>query len=492
MNINNLKFKLNTNKKQIFQTIIIILFATILFSCIVSNYYSFDTYRIETMQGLQNYAKENSFNDGRVFMGFLCLIARNVNIQSLVTFNAVFSIMIFSICVVYLKEILLKLIENKKLEYLVLILAFTAIFSFVMSDIMQFLENIVIAISVLLYIIAAKKLILDNKKIYCLVLVISGMFCYQATICFFLQLVLLFVLLTDKRIKDIITSIIIALLAIALNFIFIKIYELVFKYSLTRIDNNIFENIIYMVKNIRVLILESLGLFPKYLWITFLEMICLLIIIHSIKKKETTKVLIDMLILTVFSILFAVSTLIVTRLDYYTCGRVFFSVGSLIPVLLIFVLLKTNIMDDKVFKKMYISITILFFVINIINLYYNSYSFKKANEFDRYICESIVYYIEKYEQQNNEVVKGISVYNSNEIVLANEFLKDAKPFAISKSYVACNLPVPFIIELYTNRSFSNEFNKDRIEEYFKNKTFNDYFDENNIEIENNIAYVYIN
>ena len=488
------KLFIEINNKQIIQTIIIILIPIILFSSIIVNFHSFDTYRIETMQGLQNYAMANSFNDGRVFMGFICLIADkiNLNIQALVTFNAIFSIVIFSICVVYLKDIILELMENKKLGYLILILTCAAIFNFMLVDSMQFLENIVIATSVLLYIIAAKKLIIENKKISSLVLVIIGMFCYQATICFFLQLVLLFTLLTNKSIKDLIKSILIALFAIGVNYTFIKIYELIFNYTLTRINNNIFENIIYMLKNIQTLILGSVGLFPKYLWITFLEIVFLFVTMYCIKKKEKAKVLINMLIITMLSILFSISTLIISKLAYYTCGRVFFSVGALIPILLIFIALKTDIMKDKILKTLYIFVVALYFIINIINVYYNSYSLKRANEFDRYICENIVYYIEKYEQETNEIVEGIAVYNSYESVLANEFLKDAKPFAISKSYVACNLPASLIMELYTKRWFNNEFDKDKIEEYFKDKTFNNYFDENNIEIKNNTAYIYIN
>ena len=183
--------------KNIIQYLIIVIILIILFSNIIINYNSFDTYRIETIQGLKNYAYENSFNDGRVFMGFIGLIAEkiNINMQVLVTITAISAILILGYCVVYLKNVFLKIIEKKNIELWLLILSFLYFCNFTLIDIMQYLENIVIATSLLLYTISAKKLVLDKKWKTSLLLVILGMFFYQATICCFLQLVLLFELL---------------------------------------------------------------------------------------------------------------------------------------------------------------------------------------------------------------------------------------------------------------------------------------------------------
>ena len=485
--------KININR--IIQTIIIILISTILFSSIIVNYRSFDTYRIEVMQGLHNYAKENSFNDGRIFMGLICLTANavNMNVQALVTIDAIAAIIIFSICVIYLKEIILNISKNKKIEYFILILSFSVFFNFIMIDAISFLESIVIATSVLLYTIAAKKIVIDNKNILGIVLTVLGIFCYQATIYFFLQLVVIFTLLTKKDIKKVLQSIVIALLAIAINYLYIKGYEYLFNYSLNRLNINIISNIIYMFTNINQLLVNSLGLFPKYLWLIFLCSIFLIAWIYSIKRKENYVLTLKLIAITIFCIIISVSILIISQLEYLTSGRAFFAIGSLIPILLIYIAIETDILKEKTLKYAYICVIALFSITNVLNIYHNSYSFKKANDFDRYICESIVKYIEKYEKENNVIIENVDICISSSNMLSSNFLKKAKPIAYSKSYVLCYLPIQPIIKLYTNRNFdTGSKSKKEIEELFKDRGFDSFFNDKNIEFINNEAYIFIN
>ncbi len=305
-------------KKNIFKIIIVFIISAILFSNIIVDYRSFDTYRIETRQGINDYAFSNSFNDGRIFMGIICLIADIANIptQALATFDSIAALLIMSFCVVYLSNTLKKLTDKYNYEFLFLILSFLFYFNFMMVDIMQFLEDVVIAASILLYTIAAKKLVIDKKTGLSLVLVIVGMFSYQATICCFLQLVLMWVLMTNKQSKDIIKSIAISLVAIGINYTYILIYEHFSGNKLLRLNGELLLNITKIFANIKDLIISSSLFFYDYLWLAFILTIMLVIMIFCLKKNQHYYRILELFIITIYSIAIPISMMVVAEVRY--------------------------------------------------------------------------------------------------------------------------------------------------------------------------------
>ena len=61
-------------------------------------------------------------------------------------------------------------ISDKKLNnYLIFILAFITIFNFSFVDNMRFIEMPIISLSIFIYMIAAKKAVVDKKYIKCLI-----------------------------------------------------------------------------------------------------------------------------------------------------------------------------------------------------------------------------------------------------------------------------------------------------------------------------------
>ena len=480
-------------KKNIIQLVIVILIASVLFSNIAINYRSFDTYRIETTQGLENYAMENSFNDGRIFMGLISMAAAKINIdvQVLVTLNIILAIVILGCCTIYLKNIIVKFTKKENMDIVFLTLSFLFFFNFMMIDSMQFLENIVISMSILLYTISAKKLVLDQKKSVSLFLGILGMFFYQATICCFLQLVLFFELVTNKKIKNILYSIGISLIAIASNYVYIKIYESFFNYKLIRISSDIFSNIANIFKSCNDLIIRSAGFLYDYVWILFILVVLLLIILYNLKKSQNHKNIISIMSIFLYSTIIPISTMIVSKLDYYGSGRIFFSVGSVIPIILIYILVTTDIYKEKILKYIFLTITITYFIINAINIYQICYSFKRVNEFDKQVCDQIIHSIEKYEKENNKTVTGMAIMYSHNKEW-DIFNQKIRPVAIPRSFILCGLPIRTITKLYYNREFDNVFYEEEdYKKYFDEKELEKDFSEKNVECVNDIAYVYI-
>ena len=481
-------------KKSIIQITIVVIIACILFSSIIYCYRTLDTYSIETDKGLKEYALERSFNDGRIFMGFICLFAdaTNIGVQTLVTINILSAIIILGCCVVYLKDILLKLIKNNNIEIILFILCFVYYFNFMLIDAMQFIESIVISVSLLLYTIAAKRLIIDKKWISSFVLVIIGIFFYQATICCFLQLVLFFELITNKKLKDIIYSIGISLSAIVLNYIYIKVYENILKYAMERINiSNILENILFVFKDIKKLIIYSCGLLYKYIWVLFILILLLITFIYLIKNKKRFNIIGEMLIILIYSIITPLLILIISPMDYYGCGRIFFTVGSLIPILMIYLFFKTDIYKENIIKYLFYTVILFYVITNTINIYQICYDVKKANGFDKEICDKIVAYIDEYEKENEKQITAIAVRYSPNRNIINEEFKRTRPIAMQRCYITCALPVNSIIKLYNKKEFNNELFGDEIFDlYFKGKEMDNFFNEKNIVFIDDIAYVY--
>lgn len=68
---------LKINKKDIVISVIILLFTCIIFIPFLTGHYATDTYNIANI-GYKKYAINWSFNDGRVLMGLIRIISRNM------------------------------------------------------------------------------------------------------------------------------------------------------------------------------------------------------------------------------------------------------------------------------------------------------------------------------------------------------------------------------------------------------------------------------
>ncbi len=211
---------MKVSKKDLISLIIIFLITLVIFYNFVTMHYATDTYNIINV-GYEKYAINWSLNDGRVFMCLLGLFANAVNmpISVFVIFTLVVAILVSCIAVIVLKNLILKYkkTENKYIELIVFIIAYFTIFNFMYIENMYFVESIVMALSLLLYIISANILVNRNKYylIKSLLLTILAIFMYQGIIGFFFAITFIFSLLKENNkikdnIRDVITSGVIA------------------------------------------------------------------------------------------------------------------------------------------------------------------------------------------------------------------------------------------------------------------------------------------
>lgn len=394
-------------KKNIYQYIIILILTCIIFSFFLSGHYATDTYNIINV-GYENYAVNWSLNDGRIIMFIIEIIAERLQIPiiAFVIITLFIALNISCLSVIILKEIIgnYKKYDSNKKEILGLIISYITIFNFMYLENMYFVESIVMAISVISLLKSADILIKKEDKYYIksLLLAIIAVFSYQGTICFFILIGIVLSIIKNKKdikniVKDILKIASIVLISIIINLIITKAIGNLLGTSQTRIGSikNIKDNIIYILENLKNIIIQCCGLFPKYLYIIFTVLITILAIIRLTVKKEKVKI-IELVFIIIVSILASFVTYLMSITSFYT-GRLRFSLGATIGVIYIFLYCTTDIFEEKnIESKILLVILAIYTTFNIYNYMSIMYEHKQVNKIEKQEALEIGKYIQNY------------------------------------------------------------------------------------------------
>lgn len=372
--------------------------------------------------GYGKYSIEYSLNDGRIFMYIIGQIANkiNINISEYVIILTFLAVIISYICIILIEKILKKY-KYKEKFIIVSLIAYVTIMNFMYLENLYFTECIVMAISIMAYILAADWLNEGKNIIKVFLLVLLGVFCYQGTINVFITFYLLFALIKNRKIdKTIIKNMCIvlgiSLVSIVINMIQIKICGKIYGLEQTRTGNisEIFFNIIYIIGNMHKILMQSSELFPKYVFLVFLVSIIVIVAIWDKKKNGNFDNLANVLLLVIVAIISSVLINVVS-LSSFGLGRMVFSVGALIGIIYMYLYCTTDIIEEKsVFKYIVIGILILYTVINVWNTLNILISHREANKLDKQEAIQANKFIDEYEAESGLKVKYIAVaYDSN-------------------------------------------------------------------------------
>lgn len=250
--------------KSIIKNVVTVIIILLIYSPLLMGHYSTDTYRLIEM-GYGKYSIEYSLNDGRIFMYIIGQIAEkiNINIDTYVIILTFAAVIISYICIILLEKILKKY-KNKEKIIIVILISYVTIMNFMYLENLYFTECIVMAISIMAYILAADWLNEEKNIIKVFLLVLLGVFCYQGTINVFITFYMLFALIKNKKIdKTIIKNMCIvlgiSLISILINMIQIKICGKIYGLEQTRTGNinEILFNIIYIIINIGEILIQT-------------------------------------------------------------------------------------------------------------------------------------------------------------------------------------------------------------------------------------------
>lgn len=473
------------NKKVVFLFILTIIISIISYINYLPEYYSIDTTKIMS-NGYLAYATKYSIQDGRVFSFLIFYIAEiiDISIENLWRILLISAITVSSICILKLYNIITKLkpATTKKIKVLLYLIVYCYIFNFMYIDCLEFAECLIMACSILCYIQSAEKIVLKNQTLKGLIFCIIGIFFYQGTLNVFITTSILFLLIGEKiNTKELIKKLVIigiaAVLAVALDFIVMHIAKLNVEIKqASRLKWDLLENLnkikIYLPK----LIINSVKLFPKFLQISLMGVILLLLLIRNIQEKRPFKILLPICLVLVCYSTSIVQTILTPSLLTSINGRVFVSTGMMISALLIYVYVKTDIFERKYLSIIINILVIAYFVVNIVNTIYVTGMLRTGNEIDREISYEIQETIKKYEQETQQKIRYIAIRYRNKIECDKKWLRSKK-----------------MMRLYTSivyRIYTGEFLRDiRFELDIKEKYFQT--EEHSIKCIDNIVYVYM-
>lgn len=400
--------------------LIIIIAACLMYVNFLSGYYSIDTDKIINL-GYDRYAINYSFYDGRILIGVILIFANiiHINLKIFYIILLVISILVSSITVLKLYNIIKKYKDtNLKQKIILLILVFCYIFNFMTINNMEYVESIVIAFSAFLYILAAENIVIKKEPKKAFLYTFLAGICYQGTINMLFLTTVLFMLLEYKKEdkvfnKTTISCVVCSVGAIICNVILKMAMEMFIGNTIQpqRISLDILENVNDMFKNIVYLIVGSLSLFPKYLYLTFNILSLIIIYVYSVKNKKIS-IWYNAIFLFAISIISSLVLLIIFTGIQTLNGRVFGSIGASFSAIWLYVYVKTNIFGSKgPIKAISLLIVISFLLINCYSIFQATTMFKKANECDEKLAKEIVQKIKTYEEQTGQEVKYIEIKN---------------------------------------------------------------------------------
>lgn len=465
------------NKKSVLKNLLITIVILLIYSPLLIGHYSTDTYRLIEM-GYNKYSIEYSLNDGRIFMYIIGQIAAkiNININMYVILLTFLAIIISVICIILIEKILKKY-NKREQSIIVALIAYVTIMNFMYLENLYFTECIVMAISIMLYILAAYYLTENENKLKTFLLVLVGVFCYQGTINVFITFSFLFPIIKNKKInkqtlKNTIWALGISFVSIIINMIQIKICGKYYGLEQTRTGgiSKIPQNILYIINHIDKILIKSSELFPKYLFLAFLIIIIGIIAIWDKKEKHHSINLANIILISIIAILSSIM-INVFSLSSFGLGRMVFSVGALIGIIYIYLYCVTDILDKKtIFKYIMILLLIAYAIFNIYNTLDILISHRIANKLDKKEALQANEYIQEYENETNQKVKYIAVTYDNNITWTYNELKHKSLYTHRALMIWwCNVQT---INYFGKRNLEKvRMPKDIYNEYFKGKNW---------------------
>lgn len=472
----------------------IFVLAVIMYVNWITMHYSSDTYNIINV-GYETYATNWSLKDGRLIMYIITMLFAkcNIPIEVYVIGTLLGGIIISCICVIKLKNIVLANSEySLKKEILVVVASFFTIFNFMYIEDMYFVEAIVMALSLMLFIYSAN-LIVNHKdikhKIIALVLAIVGVIAYQGTTGFLIIVTFVISLLKNKvelkgfkqnlkaNIKQIIIDTVIAgiwaFIAVCANMLIVNIIGNITGQVQTRVGSisAIFTNLQYIISNFTKILKENIGLFPTNLLYIFLCLILISTLAYDIKTKSTKFLTIKSICIIMLSIICGFVVSLGTLTSFYT-GRLHYTIGSMLGFVLICLIIEN---EDEIFRKIFALILIIYSIVSIYNCIIVTYQHKLVNEYEKQEVGKIENYINEYEEKNNIEVKNIAIYTIKGQDNKTYFENISRKSVVTYNAIRCNWATDGVINFYTKRNLEKiSLTKELLIEYLAQENTNGY------------------
>ena len=415
-------------RKYIIIFLILIVITNIIFIPFISGHMTTDSYEILN-KGYENYSIGKFFLDGRLFTGILTEIMSyfNVPVGIYVVISLEIALIISCIAVMVLANTFFKYKKTDKLssKIILYIASYYTIFNVLYIENLYYIEACIIALSVLLYILAAKVLV-ERPKLYLIksfILLLLGITSYQGTISLFFLATLVLAMCNEKRLKDIIVimvkAVIMVLIGVLINSLQIKLVENIYDVKQTRVNTSydgILINIAIILDGILNIISYMGGYCPPWSYVIIVLVIEALIFIKLIKQNKKNpdsnnqRIMIEQMFIVVCGIMFSCAISVISTTAFLS-GRIRFALGAIVGFLFIHLWVKTDFAENKqnIFNKILIVLLILYGIANSVNYTWVMAESKYTQMQDKQEVLEMQKKVQKYENENNIKVTKIAV-----------------------------------------------------------------------------------
>lgn len=496
----NVKEIVEKNKVNIFILLGMIAFTFIICFNFLKPHFSNDAYYIASYG--YDYYINHFLASNRIFSALILKIFLILDIPFVKELSIMGIILTFVMAISWfiLYKFVIKLIKKESSiihNILVGTASFLVVFNICTAEGLLFIEVGTMPFGILFAILGACILATDKKFKYIISLIlvtISGLF-YQVTSSIFVLLALVLIAIKNKgNIKLIIKdTIIIGLIygfAMIVNFIGVKIWDNVLdnefssrKFTFPSISV-IIDTILKFGENI---LIYNSGIGPKYWYFITLIITSIIFIVDIVIKKKDYFEILEYVTLIVLSILIPIIPILATPVELqYMEPRMAMCFGSIIGILVIFLLSVVRVDKNKILLTIVGFIAVLNFIGNSIFLVEASTSTLITNQIDKIIAEQIINEIKKYEENTGKEITAIGGAFDKNYTMYYSGQPALRCFDVRS--LGTGWAVKEVITTYTGKYYENVNVPEEIQKEFLNKDWNTYdkeqlvFDGNNLYI----------
>jgi putative flippase GtrA len=475
---------LKNNKVNIFIFIGMLLFTIIVCFNFLKVHFSNDAYYVYAY-GYDYYAHHFLLSN-RMFSALILLIFKWLDIP-LVTELAIMGVVLTFIMALtwfILYRFVIKLIKKEtSILYNILIAgaAFLVVFNMCTAEGLLYIEVGTMPFGILFAILGACVLATDKKLRYLISLIlvtISGLF-YQATSSVFVLLALVLIAIKHKGniklvIKD---TIIIALIygfAMIVNFVGVKLWDSALQYEFRKFEIPSISDIIgTILKFGETILVYNVGIGPKYLYLSLLVILTIIFIAGMIQRKKNYFMILEYIVLILLSILVPLIPILATPTEsQYIEPRMAMCFGSIIGILIMFLLAIVEVDKNKVLLNILTIFTVLNFVGNSVFLVIASSATLVTNQLDKFIAQEIIKEINDYEETTGIEIKKIGVAFDKTYTMYYEGQPALRCFNVRS--MGTHWAVKEVITMYTGKGYENTTVPEEISEEFLTKDWTSY------------------
>lgn len=464
------------NKLNIFIFIGMALFTYIICFNFLKPHYSSDAYFIFDY-GYSEYV-EQFLASNRMFSALILLIFKWLDIPFVTELSIMATILTFVMALSWfiLYKFVIKLIKKEEsILYNILIAssAFLVVFNMCTAEGLLFIEVGTMPFGILFAILGACILATDRKHRYLISLIlvtISGLF-YQTTSTIFVLLALVLIVIKHKEnIKNIIKdTIIIALIygfAMIVNFVGVKIWTVVLANNFRQFEFPTISTIIgTILKFGESILIYNVGVGPKYWSLILLIVLTIIFVAGMVLRKKNYFMILEYIVLILLSILVPIIPIIVTPVDsQYIEPRMAMSFGSIIGILIIFLLAVVEVDKNKVLLNILTIFTVLNFLGNSVFLIVASSSILLTNQLDKFTAQEMIKEINRYEVSTGKEIRKIGVAYDKNYTLYYEGQPNLRCYNIRG--IGVKWAVKEVITMYSGKKYENiDVPKEIVEEF---------------------------